>query len=253
MVDRLVEEHLPYFERVIGRVCRELPAHLADELRSEGMVAIAAAAKQWDPAVGTSFRAYVSRTLAHRLVDEARKLTRYDREARRAQEPLSLDRPATDDEEASHGDQLVAAGGDPHERAELLERMEGLTRIPPRWRTALVLDLPDAMDALGVSESRVVQIRRNARALLAGEAPTPPPGDRAWAEPGADSPLSERETGVLRLIAAGDSNEEIAGKLHLSPETVKSHVKATLRKLNARNRAHAVGIAWQEGWWQAAA
>ncbi len=54
-----------------------------------------------------------------------------------------------------------------------------------------------------------------------------------------DTPLSEREQEVLTLIATGSTNKEIAGRLHLSPHTVKEHTSAIYRKLGVRNRAEA--------------
>jgi DNA-binding CsgD family transcriptional regulator len=55
--------------------------------------------------------------------------------------------------------------------------------------------------------------------------------------------LSRRETGVLRMIARGMSNKCIAKSLGIAPETVKTHVKAILSKLEARTRAQAVARA----------
>ncbi|HEX8753933.1 MAG TPA: response regulator transcription factor [Solirubrobacterales bacterium] len=65
-------------------------------------------------------------------------------------------------------------------------------------------------------------------------------GTEVFAEQAAlDSPLSEREQEVLSLIATGSTNKEIAGRLHLSPHTVKEHTSAIYRKLGVRNRAEA--------------
>lgn len=65
-------------------------------------------------------------------------------------------------------------------------------------------------------------------------------GSEVFAEPVVgDCPLSEREQEVLTLIAAGSTNKEIAGRLHLSPHTIKEHTSAIYRKLDARNRAEA--------------
>jgi DNA-binding NarL/FixJ family response regulator len=55
--------------------------------------------------------------------------------------------------------------------------------------------------------------------------------------------LSGRELEVLTLLSEGSSNREIGRRLFISEETVKSHVRNVLIKLDARNRAHAVGIA----------
>jgi DNA-binding NarL/FixJ family response regulator len=54
------------------------------------------------------------------------------------------------------------------------------------------------------------------------------------------APLTERERHVLELIATGATNREIAGRLYLSPHTVKEHTSALYRKLGVRNRAEAV-------------
>ena len=59
--------------------------------------------------------------------------------------------------------------------------------------------------------------------------------------------LSEREIEVLRLVAEGYSNREIAGALHLAEGTVKNHVSTLLVKLNARDRTNAVLRALHEG------
>jgi DNA-binding CsgD family transcriptional regulator len=58
--------------------------------------------------------------------------------------------------------------------------------------------------------------------------------------------LSEREIAVLDEIAQGTPTEEVARKLHVSPHTVRTHIKNILRKLDARTRAHAVAIALSE-------
>jgi DNA-binding NarL/FixJ family response regulator len=64
-------------------------------------------------------------------------------------------------------------------------------------------------------------------------------GHEVFAEAPLDSPLSDREQEVLSLIATGSTNKEIAGRLHLSPHTVKEHTSAIYRKLGVRNRAEA--------------
>ena len=70
------------------------------------------------------------------------------------------------------------------------------------------------------------------------------PGPR---NPGPTPALSEREQEVLRLIAEGHSNTEIAGRLVISENTVKSHVSNILGKLHLADRTQAAIYAWREG------
>jgi DNA-binding NarL/FixJ family response regulator len=65
--------------------------------------------------------------------------------------------------------------------------------------------------------------------------------------PDALSELTPRETEILRLVAEGLSNGEIAERLVLSDETVKTHVSHVLRKLTLRDRAQAVVVAYETG------
>jgi DNA-binding NarL/FixJ family response regulator len=59
--------------------------------------------------------------------------------------------------------------------------------------------------------------------------------------------MTARQQEVLRYIAAGATNPEIARELGISTETAKSHVRDILSALGARSRAHAVAIAFREG------
>ena len=56
-----------------------------------------------------------------------------------------------------------------------------------------------------------------------------------------------REIEVLQLISDGLVNREIGARLYLSEETVKSHVRHLLAKLQARSRAHAVAVGFRRG------
>jgi DNA-binding NarL/FixJ family response regulator len=59
--------------------------------------------------------------------------------------------------------------------------------------------------------------------------------------------LTGREVDVLRALAGGLSNAEIADRIWVSPETVKTHIKSILGKLDARDRTQAVVWAYQTG------
>jgi two-component system, NarL family, nitrate/nitrite response regulator NarL len=54
--------------------------------------------------------------------------------------------------------------------------------------------------------------------------------------------LSARELDVLELVADGLGNKQIAAQLHVSEETVKTHLRRLMRKLGATSRAHAVAV-----------
>jgi DNA-binding NarL/FixJ family response regulator len=58
--------------------------------------------------------------------------------------------------------------------------------------------------------------------------------------------LTPRERDVLRLLADGHANEEIGRRLHISPETVRTHVRKAMAKLDADTRTHAVATALRQ-------
>ncbi len=71
--------------------------------------------------------------------------------------------------------------------------------------------------------------------------------DQVMRSPAPRSELTERETDVLRLLADARTVAEISEELHLSPHTVRNHVKQVLAKLGARSQLEAVVIAAREG------
>ncbi len=79
--------------------------------------------------------------------------------------------------------------------------------------------------------------------VIAGYGSAPAPGPRA----AELDRLTERETDVLRLVAEGLNNPEIAARLFLGEATVKTHFGRVLAKLGLRDRAQAVGFAYESG------
>lgn len=71
--------------------------------------------------------------------------------------------------------------------------------------------------------------------------------DPVLTAPAPNQPLTSRERQVLGLIAEGLENQAVAKQLYLSVETVRTQVKSVLRKLDARDRAHAVALAARAG------
>jgi len=66
--------------------------------------------------------------------------------------------------------------------------------------------------------------------------------------PERQMPLSDTQLEIVRLISSGLSNREIAARVHLSENTIKSHVQEVFRKLGVDNRVEAAVRASQEGW-----
>ena len=98
-------------------------------------------------------------------------------------------------------------------------------------------ELVHAVRLVASGSSLVVPDSARAR-LAAGAAPA------RWA---ALDVLTDRERDVLRLLCRGRTNAEIAAELFLGRETVKTHVSAVLAKLGARDRTHAVVLAYENG------
>lgn len=85
------------------------------------------------------------------------------------------------------------------------------------------------------------------RAVHAGKRLIPPEIASEIGQYAADDALTEREIDVLRRVAAGQSNKQIAIALGVSESTIKAHIHSILPKLNASDRTHAVTIALKRG------
>jgi DNA-binding NarL/FixJ family response regulator len=85
------------------------------------------------------------------------------------------------------------------------------------------------------------------RAVQAGKKSLSPEVSYELAEHATDDPLSDGEIDVLRLIAAGNANKQIAAQLSITEDTVKGRVKNILSKLGAHDRTQAAMIALKRG------
>jgi DNA-binding NarL/FixJ family response regulator len=147
-----------------------------------------------------------------------------------------------------------------------VEVTQRITMARPRTQVLVLAAFADEESALAAIDAGAAgyltpetdgeHLRRAIRTLLEGGAVLDSRVQRRLLErvrAGArrsDAPASEltqRELEVLRLIAAGFSNHEIAERLHLSEATVKSHVNSLLAKTGLRDRAQAVAYAYRHG------
>jgi DNA-binding NarL/FixJ family response regulator len=87
---------------------------------------------------------------------------------------------------------------------------------------------------------------RATRSLIARFLASPADGD-AGARPESFEVLTDREREIAALVALGLSNQDIAGRLFLSPLTVKTHVNRAMAKLGVRDRAQLVVLAYRTG------
>jgi DNA-binding NarL/FixJ family response regulator len=181
--------------------------------------------------------------------------------------------------EAADGREAVARAQEQRPDVVLMDiRMPGMdgleatrrlmtTRNPPRVLMLTTFDLDEYVyDALRAGASgfllkdvRPEQLADAVRAVASGDtllAPAitrrlveqylrrPPPGSRAPSDLAA---LTDRELDVLRLVARGRSNQQIASTLFLGESTVKTHLSHLFAKLGLRDRAQAVVLAYESG------
>jgi len=91
------------------------------------------------------------------------------------------------------------------------------------------------------------ELMETIRAVYAGKKAMSPEASYQVAEHSTDDALTPAEIAVLRLIAAGNANKQIADQLSITEETVKSRVKSILSKLGANDRTHAAMIGLKRG------
>jgi DNA-binding NarL/FixJ family response regulator len=117
----------------------------------------------------------------------------------------------------------------------------------------LLKDLPavELASAVRLAHAGIAQFGAQATGRLASalaRQPMPAPANVTGAIPGhPGQPLTAREVDVLRLVARGATNREIATQLFLSEGTVKNHISRILARLGLRDRTHAAIYARDHG------
>lgn len=171
-------------------------------------------------------------------------------EARTPEDRLQAERRELGVDHALVGGTLVRRWGLPAQLAAVVERHHADDAAGPAAivRVADMLahhtqGLPAEPGAL-LDAGRVIGLHADALRRIVYELP----GDTARPRPDEPTPLSNRETEVLRRLAEGKVYKEIASELGLQASTIRSHLHKTYGKLGALDRAQAVLIATKRGW-----
>ena len=137
-----------------------------------------------------------------------------------------------------------------------LEVLEWAKRQRPQLKVVIVTTfkrpgyferaLKAGVDAYVLKERRITDLMATLHTVLAGQKEySPELMERILTHP---NPLSSQEQAVLKEVAKGASNQEIADRLFLSNGTIRNYMSAILTKLDAENRTEAARIAQEKGW-----
>jgi two-component system response regulator DesR len=169
--------------------------------------------------------------------------------------------------ELDRGDQIVAAALRTHPDVAVLDidlpGLDGLSAAEqlyeqvPDCRTLILTGLSQPGNLLRalkvhvrgfiVKDAPAAKLADGIRRVAAGERVVDPGLVAAALETGS-SPLTPRESDVLRAAAEGISTEQIGTRLHLSPTTVRNYLSNAIAKVGGRNRIDTIRIARNAGW-----
>jgi two-component system nitrate/nitrite response regulator NarL len=129
--------------------------------------------------------------------------------------------------------------------SELDEHLDRAIKLGVAGYLLKDLDASELFDLVeGVSRDEVAVTRAIASRMLKSLALT----DADTEDPDEDAPpLTPREIDVIKLVARGASNQQIAAELHVTVNTVKAHLKRILEKLHVQNRTQAAAYAMSRG------
>jgi DNA-binding NarL/FixJ family response regulator len=138
--------------------------------------------------------------------------------------------------------------------------LDALAAIRARWREARIIVLTtyqgDVQAARAIKSGAAAFLLKSSlrtellaaiRAVHAGRRHLSPEIAQEIALHSGDDPLTEREVGILILVAEGNANKAIAWKLSISEDTVKTHMRSIFEKLCVDDRTHAVTEALRRG------
>ena len=136
-------------------------------------------------------------------------------------------------------------------------------RLKEQWEAFLTSGAAEGWYQLAVPDREAVPVEFSATANVlpsrhlmvfvsadGAESGPPDPIAREWEPVTVDRPLptlSERERATMSMVASGLQTDEIAERLVVSPETVRSHVQNAMAKLGSHTRAHAVAVSLVTG------
>lgn len=257
----VTREDMRVVERVASRFVRRVESSERDDAVSDGMLILGRAVADWeaDPAIRQRVdrATFVAGRAKLGMIDglrqrNGRTRTGHYPKQRFRESALSLDAPVSKDHHGFGREKsLLEYVGEPDVDLESIsddawvEQM--LKHLPAREREVIersVLQGESELSIgkdLGVSESRISQIRSRALIRLRGE------NFPMTREPPQRLNLTDREAEILQAVADDMTNREIAAKMFVSEETVKSHLRHINRRLSCKSRAGAVAIGFRAG------